>query len=133
MAKDLSKTGSSGVGVTTTSVDRLEARLGVFLTAVMGILSVFVFGLGLDRGNVLWMWLGFICVLVSGIFVQLLIERKKVRDAAERSGKCDEHLSSNCPFEAAAADLTQSRRHISSILVTTIGERDRGRVKRTRN
>jgi hypothetical protein len=48
-----------------------------FLTALMGLLSILVFGLGCIRNNVLWLWIAFICSLVSGIFVQLLLDRKK--------------------------------------------------------
>jgi len=56
-------------------------KLKTFLTAVMSLLSIFVFGLGGVRKNVLWLWIGFICSLVSGVFVQLFIDRKK-NDAA---------------------------------------------------
>jgi hypothetical protein len=57
--------------------------LKAFLTAVMGLLSVLVFGLALWQNNVLWLWLGFICSLISGIFLQLFIDRKKKRDSAQ--------------------------------------------------
>jgi hypothetical protein len=52
-------------------------RLKAFLTAVMGLLSLLVFGLGCLREDVLWLWIGFLCALVSGVFLQMFIERKK--------------------------------------------------------
>jgi hypothetical protein len=52
-------------------------KLKTFLTAVMSLLSVLVLGLGLMQRNVLWLWIGFVCSLVSGIFVQLFIDRIK--------------------------------------------------------
>jgi preprotein translocase subunit SecF len=58
-------------------------KLKTFLTSVMGLLSLLVFGLGCIRRNVLWLWIGFICALVSGIFVQLLIDRNKKRDGTD--------------------------------------------------
>jgi 4-hydroxybenzoate polyprenyltransferase len=69
------------------SANRFGAKLKAFLTAVMGLLSILVFGLGCLRRSVLWLWIGFICALISGIFVQLLIDREKKRLAADRSGK----------------------------------------------
>jgi hypothetical protein len=51
--------------------------LKAFLTAVMGLLSLLVCGLGFLREDVLWSWIGFLCVLVSGFFLQMSIERKK--------------------------------------------------------
>jgi preprotein translocase subunit SecF len=62
-------------------------KLKTFLTSVMGLLSLLVFGLGCIRRNVLWLWIGFICALVSGIFVQLLIDRKKKRDGTDYADK----------------------------------------------
>jgi len=56
-------------------------RLKSFLTSAMGLLTLLVFGLACGRRNVFWMWIGFICALISGIFIQLLIERKKKNDA----------------------------------------------------
>lgn len=55
-------------------------RLKAFLTTVMSLLSLFVFWLGCVRNDVLWSWLGFLCALVSGIFVQLFINRKKTTE-----------------------------------------------------
>jgi preprotein translocase subunit SecF len=52
-------------------------KLKTFLTAVMSLLSVLVLGLGLMQRNVFWLWIGFVCSLVSGIFVQLFIDRIK--------------------------------------------------------
>jgi len=59
-------------------------RLRTFLTTVMALLSVFVLGLGLERRNAFWLWIGFVCSLISGVFVQLLMERKRrqKKDAA---------------------------------------------------
>lgn len=58
-------------------------KLKPFLATVMGLLSVLVFFLGLVRGSVLWLWIAFICSLVSGVFIQLLIVRKKKNDASD--------------------------------------------------
>jgi hypothetical protein len=52
-------------------------KLKAFLTAVMSLLSILVFVLGCMQQSVLWSWLGFSCALVSGIFVQLFINRKR--------------------------------------------------------
>jgi 1,4-dihydroxy-2-naphthoate octaprenyltransferase len=52
-------------------------RLKAFLTAVMSLLSILVVGLGGIRKDVLWLWIGFVCCLVSGVFVQLFINRIK--------------------------------------------------------
>jgi preprotein translocase subunit SecF len=57
-------------------------RFKAFLTTVMALLSVLVFGLGWERKNVFWLWIGFICALISGIFVQLFIDRKKKKENA---------------------------------------------------
>jgi len=62
---------------------RFGANLRTFLTAVMGLLSILVFGLAAQRKNVLWLWIGFICAQVAGVFVQLLINREK-KDASNR-------------------------------------------------
>ena len=56
---------------------RVSAALKAFLTAMMGILTILVFGLGLERQDATWLWIAFVCALVSGIFVQLLINRTK--------------------------------------------------------
>jgi hypothetical protein len=54
---------------------RVANGLKAFLTAVMGLLSILVFGLSCEQRNVSWLWVGFVCALVSGIFVQILINR----------------------------------------------------------
>ncbi len=54
-----------------------EMKLKAFLTTVMSLLSVFLLGLASVRRNVLWLWIGFICALISGVFVQLFINRIK--------------------------------------------------------
>ena len=51
--------------------------LKAFLAAVMSILSLLVIGLGLMQQDVLWLFIGFVCVLVSGVFIQLFINRVK--------------------------------------------------------
>ena len=52
-------------------------KLKSFLTAVMSLLSILVVGLGGFQKDVFWLWIGFGCCLVSGIFVQLFINRIK--------------------------------------------------------
>jgi len=52
-------------------------KLKTFLTTVMSLLSILVLGLGGVRKNVFWLWIGFVCSLVSGVFVQLFINRVK--------------------------------------------------------
>jgi hypothetical protein len=52
-------------------------RLKTVLTAVMSLLSVFVVLLGGIEKNALWLWIGFGCCLVSGVFVQLFVSRIK--------------------------------------------------------
>jgi hypothetical protein len=52
-------------------------RLKAFLTAVMSLLSLLVVGLAGMQKDVLWLWIGFVCCLVSGVFVQLFISRIK--------------------------------------------------------
>ncbi len=68
-----------------------QSRIGLmaFLTTVMSLLSLLVFGLGWDRGNVFWTWIGFICALVAGIFVQLFINRRE-RAEGNETGKKNE-------------------------------------------
>jgi hypothetical protein len=55
----------------------LGMRLKTVLTAVMSLLSIFVVLLGGVRKNALWLWIGFGCCLVSGVFVQLFLNRIK--------------------------------------------------------
>ncbi len=52
-------------------------KLKSFLTTVMSLLSILVVGLGGIRKNAFWLWVGFICCLISGVFVQLFINRIK--------------------------------------------------------
>ena len=56
-------------------------KLKTFLTAVMSLLSVLVVLLGGLHRDVLWLWIGFACCLVSGVFIQLFLNRIK-NDAA---------------------------------------------------
>ena len=59
-------------------------KLKAFLTTVMSLLSVLVTGLGGIEKDVLWLWIGFICCLVSGVFIQLFINRVKTDVASGR-------------------------------------------------
>ncbi len=43
----------------------------------MSLLTVLVFGVACALRNAFWMWMGFLCALISGVFIQELIERKK--------------------------------------------------------
>jgi preprotein translocase subunit SecF len=58
--------------------------LKTFLTATMSVLSVLVFGLGAMQRDPLWLWIGFICCLISGVFIQLSINRIKSDIASGR-------------------------------------------------
>lgn len=59
------------------SARQLEIKLKTFLTVVMSLLSIFVFCLGAMQRNVLWLWIGFVCSVVSGVFIQPFIDRIK--------------------------------------------------------
>jgi hypothetical protein len=48
----------------------------VFLTGVMFVLSILVFGISLEYKSVLGLWIGFFCALISGFFVQCCINRQ---------------------------------------------------------
>jgi hypothetical protein len=61
----------------TTAHPRTASTLKAFLIAIMGLLSIFVFGLSLEYRSVLWLWIGFICALITGFFVQCLINHNK--------------------------------------------------------
>jgi hypothetical protein len=50
-------------------------RVKTFLTAVMSGMSVLVLLLAGAERDVAWLWIAFICCLVSGVFVQLFINR----------------------------------------------------------
>jgi hypothetical protein len=56
--------------------------IATFLTAVMSLLSVLVLLLGAVERDALWLWIGFGSCLVSGVFVQLFINRIKKDDAS---------------------------------------------------
>lgn len=62
---------------TRSSARDLGLTLKTFLTATMSLLSILVFGLGAMQKDVLWLWIGFLCSLISGVFVQLFINRIK--------------------------------------------------------
>lgn len=51
--------------------------LKTFLTTLMSLLSILVVGLGGFQKDVFWLWIGFVCCLVSGVFIQLFINRVK--------------------------------------------------------
>jgi len=59
-------------------------KLKSFLTATMSLLSVLVVGLGGLQKDVFWLWIGFVCCLISGVFVQLFISRIKNEVASGR-------------------------------------------------
>jgi hypothetical protein len=48
-----------------------------FLTAVMSLLSLLVVLLAGFLKDVLWLWIGFLCCLISGVFIQLFLNRIK--------------------------------------------------------
>ena len=52
-------------------------KLKSFLTAVMSLLSILVVGLGAIQKDVFWLAIGFAGCLISGVFVQLFINRIK--------------------------------------------------------
>ena len=52
-------------------------QLKTFLTTVMSLLSLLVVLLGGMQKDVLWLWIGFVCCLISGVFIQLFITRIK--------------------------------------------------------
>jgi hypothetical protein len=58
-------------------------RLRTFLTSSMGLLTVLVFGLACVRRNVFWLWIAFLCALVSGLFIQLLLQRRETEEEEE--------------------------------------------------
>ena len=60
-------------------------RIKAFLTTVMGLLSLLVFGLALAGKSTLWLWISFACALISGIFVQILLQRRERNEISHRS------------------------------------------------
>ena len=62
-------------------------RLKTLLITVMGLLSILVFFLALIQQNVLWLWIAFVCSMISGVFLQLLINRKQKNEAASQAHK----------------------------------------------
>lgn len=67
---------------------RPAAAARVFLTAVMCLLSLLVMFLGLIDQSALWLWVGFVCALISGIFLQLLISRREKNESeSKRQGE----------------------------------------------
>jgi hypothetical protein len=51
--------------------------LKTVLTTIMSLLSLLVVLLGGMQRDVLWLWIGFVCCLISGVFIQLFITRIK--------------------------------------------------------
>ncbi|HSZ60175.1 MAG TPA: hypothetical protein VK828_00145 [Terriglobales bacterium] len=43
----------------------------------MSLLSILVFGLGAMQRDAVWLWIGFGCCLISGVFIQLFINHIK--------------------------------------------------------
>jgi hypothetical protein len=66
-----------------TSSKRSGLRLKGFLTTVMALLSVLVIGLGFQSRNTLWLWIGFVCALISGVFVQLFVNHREEEEKEE--------------------------------------------------
>jgi hypothetical protein len=58
--------------------------LKTVLTAVMSLLSLLVVVLGGLQKDVMWLWIGFVCCLISGIFIQLFLNRVKSDVASGR-------------------------------------------------
>ncbi len=65
------------------SSKRSGRRLKAFLTTVMALLSVLVLGLGFQSRNTLWLWIGFVCALISGVFVQLFLSHREEEEREE--------------------------------------------------
>jgi preprotein translocase subunit SecF len=65
--RGFSRSSSRGRGLTIRTV----------LTTTMSLLSILVFGLGAMQRDAAWLWIGFICCLISGVFIQLFINRIK--------------------------------------------------------
>jgi hypothetical protein len=59
----------------------LGLKLKTVLTTMMSLLSLLVVLLGGMQKDVLWLWIGFVCCLISGVFIQLFISHIK-NDAA---------------------------------------------------
>ncbi len=59
-------------------------QLKTFLTTLMSVLSLLVVLLGGMQKDVLWLWIGFVCCLISGVFIQLFISHIKNDAAAGR-------------------------------------------------
>lgn len=49
----------------------------------MALLSVLVLGLGFQSRNTLWLWIGFVCALISGVFVQLFLSHREEEEREE--------------------------------------------------
>ena len=54
-------------------------RLKTFLAVVMSLRSLVVFGLGCLQKDVFWLWIGFVCALVSGVFLQNVYRAEEER------------------------------------------------------
>jgi hypothetical protein len=52
-------------------------RLRAFLTSVMSLLSILVFFLASIYHDMFWLWVSFLCILISGVYVQLFIDARR--------------------------------------------------------
>jgi preprotein translocase subunit SecF len=59
------------------SLRDLGLTIRTILTATMSLLSILVFGLGAMQRDAVWLWIGFGCCLISGVFIQLFINHIK--------------------------------------------------------
>jgi preprotein translocase subunit SecF len=55
----------------------LGLTIRTILTTTMSVLSILVFGLGAMQRDAVWLWIGFGCCLISGVFIQLFINHIK--------------------------------------------------------
>ena len=52
-------------------------RLRAFLTSVMSLLSILVFFLASIHHDMFWLCVSFLCILISGVYVQLFIDARR--------------------------------------------------------
>jgi len=55
----------------------LGLAIKTVLATTMSLLSILVFGLGAMQRDAAWLWIGFGCCLISGVFIQLFINHIK--------------------------------------------------------
>ncbi len=76
---------SSQIRATSSQSSRdLSLTLKAVLTTTMSLLSILVIGLGAMQRDAVWLWIGFGCCLISGVFIQLAINRIKDDAASGR-------------------------------------------------